>query len=491
MSFFAYPGIVFVNGIPCIPTNMGFLPVGGGYMHGGFPVSVTISGGGAQCKYCHYEDSNLDAVDQFHAGHELSCRRYFNGNYTVNRVTCRSGHALSKHSVGSQVTCDECRVDYGGCSVRCTGCDYDICPRCLATKEREEESKAGVEKLRRRMDAVLAEAEHRSSTSAVIRSVRTMSYIHVHHGITKAGMDIASALASKKENNARAEQLLIKLKLNVGDFSGIRSFDSLIATTGQSVLFKGTFGSSREAVAIKVFYEKHADSGRAELAMLARCASCLYIVSALKGYVYSGLFVMLLPLAQCDLAAHIEERSVRRDFHGLRRFAAGLAEGLLYLHRNNIAHLDFKCENCLVFAEVVGYMIAKIADFGFSKEFRTNNDRINYCGTPYFIAPEIWNEVPRGDFRKIDVFAFGGVLYQLLTAQPPLAREWSENAGGMSEVDFLRKEVGSYRKTPATIIDSAWDRTEERLFANIIRMCCPYDASSRATMERVCDMLRA
>jgi hypothetical protein len=463
-------------------------------MHSGFPVSVTISGCGARCKYCQYEDSNLEAVSQFHSEHESSCRRYFSGNYTVNRVTCRSGHALSKHSVGSQVTCNECRVDYGGCSVRCSCCDYNICPRCLATKEREEESKAhaaAAAELKRLDDLARAAASRWKYPSAVMRSVRTVSYTHVHHGITKAGMDIITALASKEENKARAEKLLIKLNLNVGDFSGIRSFDSLIATTGQSVLFKGTFGSSREAVAVKVFYEKHADSGRAELAMLARCASCSYIVSALKGYVYSGLFVMLLPLAQCDLAAHIEERSVRRDFCGLRRFAACLAEGLLYLHRNNIAHLDFKCENCLVFAESGGYTTAKIADFGFSKEFRTNNDRINYCGTPYFIAPEIWNGVPRGDFCKIDVYAFGGVLYQLLTAQPPLAREWSENAGGMSETDFLQKEVGYLRKTPATIVDPAWDRTEERLFANLIRMCCPYDASSRATMERVCDVLRA
>lgn len=62
-------------------------------------------------------------------------------------------------------------------------------------------------------------------------------------------------------------------------------------------------------------------------------------------------------------------------------------------------------------------IIAKIADFGLSKE----SDRLkSFVGTPNYIAPEIIelckNHEGEGQYdRSVDVWSFGLVLYEMVT----------------------------------------------------------------------------
>lgn len=60
----------------------------------------------------------------------------------------------------------------------------------------------------------------------------------------------------------------------------------------------------------------------------------------------------------------------------------------------------------------------KIADLGFAREI---NDvrRGSYAGSPMLMAPEQlitrWNDDTEGYDYKIDIWALGGILYQMLT----------------------------------------------------------------------------
>ena len=65
------------------------------------------------------------------------------------------------------------------------------------------------------------------------------------------------------------------------------------------------------------------------------------------------------------------------------RIACGVAEALAYLHGLKLVHRDLKPENVLLDAD--GHV--KLTDFGLSKESDTAD---TFCGTPVYLAPEIW-----------------------------------------------------------------------------------------------------
>jgi serine/threonine protein kinase len=91
------------------------------------------------------------------------------------------------------------------------------------------------------------------------------------------------------------------------------------------------------------------------------------------------------------------------------------------MHDRNIAHLDIKADNILLDAQGR----AVIIDFGLASRF-TGNDSLIYCGTPPFMAPEIFMRrrgSVRGSMAKVDVFAFAMLLWQLLTGLEPWTQE--------------------------------------------------------------------
>lgn len=90
---------------------------------------------------------------------------------------------------------------------------------------------------------------------------------------------------------------------------------------------------------------------------------------------------------------------------------AGIARGMQYLHNHNIIHRDLKPQNILLDSNYYPY----ISDFGLSKYFldgHSGNQSI-FLGTVIYEAPEINTDEPCD--RKIDVYAFGIILYQIVT----------------------------------------------------------------------------
>jgi serine/threonine protein kinase len=98
--------------------------------------------------------------------------------------------------------------------------------------------------------------------------------------------------------------------------------------------------------------------------------------------------------------------------------AFGIAAGMSYLHSKNIVHRDLKPANVLLDEQLLPH----VADFGLSKLVTVANQMEMTCGvgTPIYMAPELYDEA--GYTAKVDVYAYGIMLFELFTAQEPFEK---------------------------------------------------------------------
>ena len=91
------------------------------------------------------------------------------------------------------------------------------------------------------------------------------------------------------------------------------------------------------------------------------------------------------------------------------QWARQIAEAMAYLHGKSpaVIHRDLKSHNVLIGREGS----AKLCDFGLVRQRTTN------AGTPNYMAPELLQSKPFS--RKVDVFAFGMLLHEILTGKLP------------------------------------------------------------------------
>ena len=226
------------------------------------------------------------------------------------------------------------------------------------------------------------------------------------------------------DNNFLEKEKLDEYILKEGP-NELRKFiiEKNIGKGAESMAYMIRLKNTNKCFALKIIKKRNNKSNFHELSILRKVKS-KYIVNVLcyyadpkKEYDY-----VIMELAHSNLS-HFTRHTLKRPTLSetfLCLIANQVLQGLHYLHRNKIAHLDLKPQNILI----TEYLDIKLIDFSVSVEYgKLNSEEIKlpYVGTPFFMPPEIIKrmKIKIRDLQKVDLFSLGVTLYVLAFGQYP------------------------------------------------------------------------
>ncbi|XP_075237683.1 uncharacterized protein LOC142333940 [Lycorma delicatula] len=153
-----------------------------------------------------------------------------------------------------------------------------------------------------------------------------------------------------------------------------------------------------------------------EIAVLEACKHSSRIVKLHEVFETTQDMILLLELAcggELQMLLDKDEVPTERQ---VVRLMKQILDGLIDLHKINVAHLDIKPQNLVLTGEFPDCDV-KLCDFGISRYLNQGVDVREILGTPDYVAPEVLNYEPIS--LATDMWSVGVLLYVLLTGCSP------------------------------------------------------------------------
>jgi len=228
--------------------------------------------------------------------------------------------------------------------------------------------------------------------------------------ITEGGVDTSSA-----STEIELDQLLLP-----GQVLDIYQCEKMLGRGAMGVVYLARNSSLQRMCALKLlsprkvsqdidYVERFENEGRAAAALVHPNVVTTHAIGRADEFHFLEMEYVPGHSLQREIDEHGAIGAIRST-----AMAIGIANGLSLAHRLGIIHRDLKPDNVLVTPGGV----PKIVDFGLAKQIVGKDfPNANLAGTPYFMAPELFNGESASP--SSDVYALGVCYYLMLTGRFP------------------------------------------------------------------------
>ncbi|XP_026448117.1 serine/threonine-protein kinase HT1-like isoform X2 [Papaver somniferum] len=248
------------------------------------------------------------------------------------------------------------------------------------------------------------------------------------------------------------------------------------ASGAHSRIYRGIY--KQRAVAVKMVRVPNQDEETRDLLEKQFTSEVALLSRLLHPNIVQFIAACKKPPVYCIITEYMSQGTLRMYLNKkqpyslstetILRLALDISRGMQYLHSQGVMHRDLKSNNLLLNDE----MRVKVADFGTScLETQCRASKGN-MGTYRWMAPEMIKEKPYT--KKVDVYSFGIVLWELTTALLPFQ--------GMTPVQaaFAVAEKKARPPLPANC---------QPALANLIKRCWASNPSKRPDFTYIVSVL--
>lgn len=211
---------------------------------------------------------------------------------------------------------------------------------------------------------------------------------------------------------------------------------SELGSGGSGVVFRAICDESEACIAVKVLRSKHSsesDAGKRFLREatledlrhpnIVEVRSAGFLTDPSNGRSRPYLTMELLRGESLDERI---ERDGAQAIGDTVRIIGEVLDGLSAAHEAGVVHRDVKPANVFLSREGDAPEVAKLLDFSVARVAAAAGATVtatgDIVGTPLYLAPEQATGV-KGQDERVDLWAAGVLLYQMLTGQPPFATQ--------------------------------------------------------------------
>lgn len=160
---------------------------------------------------------------------------------------------------------------------------------------------------------------------------------------------------------------------------------------------------------------------------------------------------MILEHMDCDLHDFFISQNNKLCECSIRNIFKQICDGVLYMHKIGIAHMDLSLENILISKNNNDNFNVKICDFGLSLIHRsfpfTLSDRIEkfvlpkydfkHIGKLSYCSPEFYSDYKFDAFKK-DIYSLGIILYKMHVSSTPYEKPSENDENFVSFKEYLK-----------------------------------------------------
>lgn len=195
----------------------------------------------------------------------------------------------------------------------------------------------------------------------------------------------------------------------------------------------------------------------------------------------------VMPLYGPTLLSVIENRDVQYTLRDVQSWALQIVSALQHLHRRcDVVHCDIKANN-IVFKEKNGpYLCPVVIDLGLARYKQNGRIIARQCGgTPPYVSPELYIPCNPDKTEKIDIYAFGMVLWEMLMREKVFEQEFQESILLKNKGSLIRAIVQEGKRPDLSHIERFYPE-----FVPVLQACWQQESRLRPTAEQLIQMLK-